>query len=81
MVRMRALQPAYVADWLLSGDEFCERMSPMGRVRLLAMDRFWAAQPQRLLCGGELGDASVKIRCEAADPLAQPQDGIQLSHR
>jgi transposase len=34
----------------------------LGRVRLLTMDRFWAAHPQRLLCGGELGEASVKTR-------------------
>jgi hypothetical protein len=26
------------------------------------MDRFWAARPQRPLCGGELGETSVKTR-------------------
>lgn len=37
-------------------------MTATGRVRMLTIDRYSAAHPQRLLCGGELGEASVKTR-------------------
>lgn len=40
-------------------------MSPLGRVRLLTTGRFSANHAQGLLCGGELGEASVKTRPKA----------------
>lgn len=50
-------------------DGFKPRLTPVARVRLLTMDRFWAAHPRRLLCGGDLGEASVKTRPMAVSHL------------
>jgi AraC-like DNA-binding protein len=56
----------------------------MGRVGQLTMDRFAAAHPRQLPCGGELGEASGKTRpkdvLRSADPgFQQPSSSIRRS--